>query len=191
MTEINRTANPGSQAYVASVNVMQRFGASLNIPEMGLLVQMERHNILQDQVMDQFKDMENRNAWLRDATAVLNAVRAQRPQKDGADNGVNLNSFNVTYHDATGATVTKTADQFFKDNGIPIPPGKDGKLSQVDFDTAINNLKSSIDTANTNSQMDMVRMQGLMDKMNQAIDFMTNWTAKNSKTIDSITGNIR
>lgn len=57
--------------------------------------------------------------------------------------------------------------------------------------SVISNLKSSIDAVNTNSQLNMVRMQGLMDKLNQVADFMSNWIAKNSKTMGSIVGNIR
>jgi hypothetical protein len=74
-----------------------------------------------------------------------------------------------------------------KPNGTP--PKGTGSMTQ--FNNMIDTLKNTIDQVNTQSQLDMVRLQGLMDKMNQATDFMTNWTAKNSKSLDSIIGNIR
>ena len=64
-------------------------------------------------------------------------------------------------------------------------------LTQNQVDNAIANLKSSIDTVNNQSQMDMVRLQGLMDKRNQSFDMMTNTISKSSKSLDSIIGNMR
>jgi hypothetical protein len=66
-----------------------------------------------------------------------------------------------------------------------------GGMTQSKFDAAIQNFKAAIDTANTNSQLDMVRLQGLMDKFNQNNDLLSNSLAKNAKPIDTITGNIR
>jgi hypothetical protein len=176
-----------NQQYVSSVNVLQTFGASPNIPEMGLLVQMERANILQTQVKDQFKDMQARNQWLKEATDALNVLRANRQEKsDGAAKG--LSTMTIQHAKPDGSMGSMNLEEFFKSNGIAYPARA---LTQADFDTVISNLKASIDTVNTNSQMDMVRMQGLMDKMNQSFDFMTNWIGKNSKSMDSIIGGIR
>jgi hypothetical protein len=149
---------------------------------MGLLIQMERHNILQTQVQDQFKDMQKRNEWLKGATDALNAMRSARPDTDKGE--ADLSAIVLGQRDGKNFTV----GQFMSENGIKMDTGK---ISQNKVDQAIANLKSSIDTVNTNSQLDMVRMQGLMDKMNQATDFMTNWISKNSKSMDSIVGNIR
>jgi chaperonin cofactor prefoldin len=176
-----------NQQYTSSVNTLQKFGATPNIPEMGLLIQMERHDILQTQVQDQFKDMQARNQWLKEATAALNELRTERQEKtDGA--AIPLSSLSIQHAKPDGTTSSMNLEDFFKSNGIAYPPRA---LSQADVDTCISNLKASIDTVNTNSQMDMVRMQGLMDKLNQSIDFMTNWTSKNTKSMDSIIGNIR
>lgn len=172
--------NVGSQAYTSAVNKMNQFGSNVNIPEMGLLIQMERHSILQTQVQDQFKDMQKRNEWLKGASDMLNNLRALRPDSEGG-----------TIPDNKKAEF-EAIKKFFGENGVKVPdPSGDGKMKQNQIDTMINNLKTTIDTVNTNSQLDMVRMQGLMDKMNQATDFMTNWISKNSKTMDSIVGNIR
>jgi hypothetical protein len=178
---VSGTTEVGSQTYASAVNAINRLGGSVNIPEMGLLVQMERHNILQTQVQDQFKDMQKRNEWLKVATDALNSLRSARQSGD-KDPSIPLSKV-----DWPGLP-KQNLEQFFWQNGIAYPPRW---LNQADVDTCIANLKSSIDTVNTNSQLDMVRMQGLMDKLNQATDFMTNWISKNSKTMDSIVGNIR
>jgi hypothetical protein len=168
---------PVNNPYASSVNVMSQFGSGVNIPEMGLLIQMERNNILQSQVQDQFKDMQKRNEWLKEATEALNLLRSNRPNDTNSTKGLSTMSINGT-----------NLEDYFKKNGIAYPPRA---LNQADFDTCISNLKASIDTVNTNSQLDMVRMQGLMDKLNQTVDFMTNWISKNDKTMDSIISNIR
>jgi hypothetical protein len=181
VTPINQTP------YASAVNVVNQFGSSLNLPEMGMLVQMERHNILQTHVVDQFQDMQNRNKWLKDATEALNALRSAR-QKNPGDGDIPLSSLTSPEKKAPPETGNLNMEQYFQKYGISYPPRA---LNQADVDTCISNLKASIDTVNTNSQLDMVRMQGLMDKVGQATEFMTNWTAKTDKTMDSIIGNIR
>lgn len=171
---------PVGGQYTSAVNTMNRFGDNINIPEMGLLIQMERHNVIQDQVKDQFKDMQARNEWLKAANEALNTMRTNR-QQDPNGEGVRLSLLK-------GPPGYANMEDYYKQNGIEYPPRPQ---SQKDMDTCIENLKSSIDSANTNSQLDMVRMQGLMDKMNQATEFMTSWISKNDKTMDSIIGNIR
>jgi hypothetical protein len=69
---------------------------------------------------------------------------------------------------------------------VPTASGK-----QAQFDAAIQNLKGAIDTVNSQSQMDMVRLQGLMDKRNQAFDLITNSLSKFSKSMESVIGNMR
>jgi hypothetical protein len=80
-------------------------------------------------------------------------------------------------------------------NDITATKGKiaeiESKGSQSDIDQAIANMKSSVDTVNSQSQMDMVRLQGLMDKRNQAMDMITNTLSKSGKGMDSIIGNMR
>ncbi|MEJ0017879.1 MAG: hypothetical protein WDN25_15180 [Acetobacteraceae bacterium] len=168
---------PATQVYSAASAVMNRFGSDVNIPEMGLLIQMERSNILSGQVKDQFADMQKRNEWLKQATDMLNDLRARRP---ASENGKGW--------------ISNELHDFLTTNGVKVPVGRgenNPNMSATQFDNLISSLKASIDTVNTNSQMDMVRMQGLMDKLNQSFDFMTNWISKNDKSLDSIIGNIR
>jgi hypothetical protein len=127
-------------------------------------------------------DMQKRNEWLRDANAALNAIRANRPDKE--DGKADLN--NIKFTDASGKQ--QSAAEFLKANGIDF---KGGSVKQADVDQAIANMKSSIDTVNSQSQMDMVRLQGLMDKRNQAMDLITNTLSKSGKSMDSIIGNMR
>ncbi|MER8448303.1 hypothetical protein NKH52_34830, partial [Mesorhizobium sp. M1066] len=62
---------------------------------------------------------------------------------------------------------------------------------QSDFDAAISNLKARVDTMNSDSQMELIRLQSLMDKVNQCVELATNLLAKDGKSKENILGNIR
>ena len=59
------------------------------------------------------------------------------------------------------------------------------------LDTAINSIKSQIDAANNSNQMDMLRLQSLTNKRNEAFDIMTNFIKKMQDSRSSILGNMR
>ena len=55
----------------------------------------------------------------------------------------------------------------------------------------VGDLKTAIDSLNSDSQIDMIRTQGLVNKRNEAFDTLTNLLGKFQKTIDGIVGNMR
>jgi len=55
----------------------------------------------------------------------------------------------------------------------------------------VGDLKTAIDSLNSDSQIDMIRTQGLVNKRNEAFDTLTNLLSKFQKTIDGIVGNYR
>ena len=55
----------------------------------------------------------------------------------------------------------------------------------------VGDLKTAIDSLNSDSQIDMIRTQGLVNKRNEAFDTLTNLLGKFQKTIDGIVGNYR
>jgi len=57
--------------------------------------------------------------------------------------------------------------------------------------TKVGDLKTQIDALNSDSQIDMIRTQGLVNKRNEAFDTLTNLLGKFQKTIDGIVGNYR
>jgi ABC-type phosphate transport system auxiliary subunit len=160
-------------------------GTGMNLPELMMAILMERSNILQKQVEDQMNDMQKRNEWLRDANAALAAMRVARPEK--ADSGaVSYGTFTNTKGEQVNV------HDWMRSNKVEIETKGNDKIGiQAEFDAAIQNLKAAIDTANTNSQLDMVRLQGLMDKFNQNNDLLSNSLAKNAKPLETITNNIR
>jgi hypothetical protein len=62
---------------------------------------------------------------------------------------------------------------------------------KADRAAAISTLKNQIDQLNSDSQLDMIGIQGLVNKRNEAFDMLSNLLGKFQKTIDGIVGNMR
>ncbi|WP_339304743.1 hypothetical protein [Paenibacillus sp. FSL R5-0519] len=58
-------------------------------------------------------------------------------------------------------------------------------------EAAIQKLKGQIDAASNSQQMDMLRLQSLSNKRNEAFDVMTNFIKKMQDSRSSIIGNMR
>ncbi|WP_337035572.1 hypothetical protein [Paenibacillus illinoisensis] len=69
-----------------------------------------------------------------------------------------------------------------------------GKLAQAieggDFELA-QSLKNQIDALSSSQQMEMLRLQSLSNKRNEAFDVMTNFIKKMQDSRSSIIGNMR
>lgn len=171
--------------FAAAASISERFGAEMSIPELMMAIQMERSNVLDTQIKDQMGEMQKRNEWLRDANAALGAMRAARPTSE--DGGA------VSYGTFTNSKGESTnVHDWMLANGVDVETTGNDKIGvQTEFDQAIQNLKSSIDTVNSTSQMDMIRLQSLMDKRNQTMDLLSNTLSKTGKSLDTIVGNMR
>ncbi|RMC62476.1 hypothetical protein [Sinorhizobium meliloti] len=166
-------------AFYRDVSNTSRSGGSL--AAMALLLQIERYNILDAQAVDEFEDMQKRNDWLKTANAALASLRVNRPNNDEDWHGYGA------FVDAQGKRQGVSA--WMVDNGIAI--ANDGSGGQPNFDGAISNLKARIDTVNSDSQMALIRLQSLMDKVNQSVELATNLLVKDTKAKEIILGNIR
>ena len=67
-----------------------------------------------------------------------------------------------------------------------------GNGRAIDANTqAVNEIKSSLDNLGNTQQMEMLRLQGLTGKRNEAFDVMTNFIKKMQESRSSIIGNMR
>jgi hypothetical protein len=64
-------------------------------------------------------------------------------------------------------------------------------LTKGDAEKVVANLKSQIDGMTNSQQMDMLRLQSLSNKRNEAFDIMTNFIKKMQENRSSIIGNLR
>ncbi|WP_041300309.1 hypothetical protein [Hyphomicrobium sp. MC1] len=149
-----------------------------------MAVLAQSYNMQNSMINDQLQDMQNRNDWLTTANNALAALREARPSDANSTQ---------TYPDFKTADGTEMNVKDWMDSqGISIENnGEDYKGIQQDFDSAINNLKSGIDSANSTSQLEMIRLQGLMDKRGQTADQMSNNVKKKGEVADNVIGNMR
>ncbi|NRP75959.1 hypothetical protein ILFOPFJJ_06883 [Ensifer psoraleae] len=162
-------------------NVSTGADGGADLVTLALLLQIERYNVLGSQLRDEFEDMKKRNDWLKTANAALAELRVCRPNNDKEFHGYG------SFKDAQGKP--QGVFPWMVKNGIAIAGNGNGY--QADFDAAISNLKARIDTVNSESQMSLIRLQSLMDKVNQSVELATNLLAKDSKVKENILGNIR
>ena len=78
------------------------------------------------------------------------------------------------------------------DKGIQADPTAVPKFANKgELDKAITELKGQIDSLGSTQQMDMLRLQSLSNKRNEAFDLMTNFMKKFADKRDAIIGNMR
>jgi hypothetical protein len=159
-----------------------------------LALAMERSEALDNVIQAQVKDMQNRNAEIRRLQEALQDIRNNAPLSDKKEQW------------GTGALKPETIE-LMKEKGWlqPSPTGSgyvgsfiavnpqgqfilsgDGKLQQL-----FEQFKMEIDKESSNSQLDMIKLQGLINKRNQSIEMMTNMLQKFHSVMEKIVGNMR
>lgn len=152
-------------------------GQTVDFETLIMSVQTERANLLESQLADQAKAIQDRNALIAQANDML--ARAQQLKNQAAQN-----------NNATDGGADMKA--FFDQNGIKYDTtGNDMINNKDEWDVAIQGLKNFTDKLNSNSQMDMIRLQSLMNKRDQAFEMMTNVLQKTSKLNGDIISNMR
>jgi hypothetical protein len=164
-------------------NVVNRLGSGASLHQKLMMVLATAKQITQGQMKDQIEEMQNRNEWLAEANAAMAAMRAARPaSQDGG--AVSYGTF------TTASGQTKNVHDWMTENGIAIETTGNDKIGkQTEFDQAIQNLKGAMDTVNNNSQLDLMRYQGLNDMDGQLTEQMTTELKSHNQRNSSIIRN--
>lgn len=207
------TSGVNANMLVSNVDI-----SSMDIETALLAVQGERTRLLDAQLADQIKAVQARNdqiAKLNNVLTALNAASAAFGSDAKAGDTIDdwgpgkINSIEIPLNDAirsaglsdigfesrTGQRTPDTLNGETRD-------GKEGKLitgkavfsggtTKGEIETAITNIKGLIDNQSNSQQMDMLRLQGLNNKANEAFDVMTNFIKKMQDSRSSIIGNMR
>lgn len=139
-----------------------------------MTLQMERADAMESQLVDQANKIKERNTLLAEAQKILTEARSVRPAKE----------------DGT-AKMTEKISEFYKQQGIKIVGAAGTDLNQSQWDQNIGLIKGFIDQLNSAAQQDMIKLQELTGKRDQASEMMTEMMDKHAKTRDSIIGNPR
>jgi len=154
---------------VNGINPLQIQG--MDIETALLMVQSNRANLLDAQLRDQINEVTKRN----ELTAELNTL---------------INTLVIVKH---SSNVSYTLDQATTDNlkEYGVLSESKNSYSLDDIDQIITKLKARVDSISNSQQMDMLRLQSLSNKRNEAFDVMTNFIKKMQDSRSSIIGNMR
>lgn len=170
---LNGDATHNSVGSVSGADGMTQINISgMDIETALMAVQENRAKLLENQLNDQIAAVQARNetiSKLNQLMGVVNEELGKLPSDAGAD-------YAVTFSDK-GAMFTAMA--------MDIPQTK-GELESLR-----EQIKAQIDSASNSQQMDMLRLQSLTNKRNEAFDVMTNFIAKMQESRSSIIGNMR
>jgi hypothetical protein len=163
---------------------------SMDIETALMMVQSERTKLLDTQLQTQIQEVQNRNiqvANLNDVLSSLNAVDAKFNGSDKADVTLGSHVKGEEHTKLINAVATE-----MKEAGITGQAAlTDGELSKGEVSTMISQVKGMIDAAGNSQQMDMLRLQSMSNKRNEAFDVMTNFVKKMQDSRSSIIGNMR
>lgn len=170
-----------------------------------LAVQSNRANLLETQLKDQIAAVQAKN----DKISALNSLMGQLNAVSSRFNaGATASTSLKTQHDKTSKpdmradSLKQALTSSLKAAGMDplqmMPSGKNAAgvfdinlVTKGDLDGAVANLKGNIDNLSNTQQMDMLRLQSLSNKRNEAFDLMTNFIKKMQDSRNSIIGNMR
>ena len=121
------------------------------------------------------------NDSIRDAgiTDLGFSGNGQRSKLDADGNKLPYSTANARGCDLVGAEVTSGKNIM------------NAGTTKGQIDAAITKVKGMIDAAGNSQQMDMLRLQSMSNKRNEAFDVMTNFVKKMQESRSSIIGNMR
>ena len=106
-----------------------------------------------------------------------------------------LNLQPVTKGEATfsgyGRTLDDNGKLSYGDPRYYYTGGIGGQTTKAQLEAAVQTLRGTIDGLNNTQQMDMLKLQSLTNKRNEAFDLMTNFVKKMADSRSSILGNMR
>jgi len=188
------SANIRDLATAGSTPNMNNIGAisPINLSGMDLesalmAVQSQRANLLESQLRDQIAAVQARNDQIGKLNTTLNSLQALL----AIFSSPNQKSIPLT----AGSNIDKLFQKLKVDAqaaGVDIGSLLKGNiLNKADIEALQTGIKGQIDSASNSQQMDMLRLQGLSNKRNEAFDTMTNFIQKMQDSRSSIIGNMR
>ena len=158
-----------------------------------MAVQSKRADLLESQLKGQLDAIGNRNKEIAKLNGLIVTLNGLRPAGTDPKAWGNLGK--------DKASGKQLYDQL-KAAGVTIPDSGEDKVDEAGgagiydarrktFDTWVEQIKGKIDAQNSSQQMDMLRMQSLTNKRNEAFELMTNFIKKMADSRSSVLGNMR
>jgi len=150
---------------------------SINLSTMDIetaltMVQQQRTQQLDAQLNSQITSVQEKNKQIASLNTVLNTA-----------NGISADSTDNTISNEQSEAIKKTMEEAGLSAMAP--------TNKAELDTLQQQVKGQIDSLSNSQQMEMLRLQSLTNKRNEAFDVMTNFIKKMQDSRSSIIGNMR
>jgi hypothetical protein len=155
--------------------------ASMDIATALMFVQSERVARLEEQIKDQLTTVSKRNEQIGKLNGVLTELNGLVGKIGGTDATSTL--------PASAADIQKATDVAAK-AGFTISPAITSTTTRGDLEKLVSKVKNEIDGLSNTQQMDMLRLQSLNNKRNEAFEVMTNVMKKVSDLLSNIASKI-
>lgn len=176
--------------------------SSMDIEALLMFIQGQRTQLLDRQLKDQIEEVNQRNqltAKLNDMQGKLNALKAafksDAKPSDRVPNTAENRKLAEEYAMAAlnaGMPTDPVKGTPIKDSSGNITGFKiDSLPTKEGVEKSVTQIKSQLDSSSNTQQMDMLRLQQLSNKRNEAFDIMTNFVKKMQDSRSSIIGNLR
>lgn len=150
-------------------------------------VQTERADLLDGMVRDQAAKIQYNNERLKEFNQAMSLAN-QYGESGGDLDNVTMEALNFN----TGEIETMSVQAFLNSRGVSTPNDDgDGNYSKEEINLVVTNIKNSVDSLTSSSQLDMTQLQSTMNKYNQTFEALTNFISKYNQTLSTIIGNLR
>lgn len=156
--------------------------SSMDLETALMAVQQQRSQLLDQQLKDQITAVQAKN----DQIAKLNNLLAAAYGISGKF-GSDAKTGDSIPNDADTQQRMSALNAAAASAGVTVP----ALANKGQLDGFIQQMKSTIDSMSNSQQMDMLRLQSLSNKQNEAFDVMTNFIKKMQDSRSSIIGNMR
>lgn len=188
---------------VGSINVANIQGMDLETAMMA--VQSNRAGLLETQLKEQIANVQAKNEQISKLNAAMTALNGIKALFGGDSNATTKLESTMDSKKGGNTLAAIQGPQGRANDALVAAGYKDmaelgdskygnniqGDTTMGQVDTAIQQLKSQIDGLSNSQQMDMLRLQSLTNKRNEAFDLMTNFIKKMQDSRSSILGNMR
>ena len=186
-------ANTFSLQASAQVNNVQGMGGSAASLNMGsdiestlIAVQQNRANLLDEQFRGDLKNVQAKNAQIVALNTQLNVLKLAKLNPTDPKTIAMRDALILATPNPTDPQTIAMLDALKLAKLNPTDPQTIAKL-----DVQINKLRTQIDALSSTQQMDMLRLQSLSNKRNEAFDIMTNFMKKSADSRQGIIQNMR
>ena len=158
-----------------------------------MMVNIERAENLDKQIADMISEIQERNNKISAMTEFLSWMRTQKAE--GKDDGSPTAGAKVTINGVTkpcqgpGSWAEEFGIEWVDVQGTR-DKAKDKDAWDATWDTNIQNMKSSIDMLNNDSQMANIRLQNLLEKRGNAYEMATKTMDTNNQSVQSVLRNL-